>query len=198
MSFSRQHYVYAGMLVLAVAAFLADRLLLGAGTPGPNPAAASTRTAPESQDVGSRPQAAGTAAGPFLQPTACRLQPPWVERLAALAKARGVDPAASRDAFALQEPWLSQLKKPVPEARPESPPKPPPPSAPPAVFADKHKLTAVMMTGKGGSAIVDGNMLRMGQEIGGHKLIGLKPGRAIFQAGDGSEEVELSILPGPR
>lgn len=194
MSLSRQHYAYVGMLVLAVAAFLADRLLLGAGTPGPNPAAASTRTAPESQEAGSRPQAAGTAAGPFPQPAACRPQPPWVERLAALAKARGADPAASRDAFALQEPWRSQLKKPAPEALPE----PPPPSAPPAVFADKHKLTAVMMTGKGGSAIVDGRMLRMGQEIGGYKLIGLKPGRAVFQAGDGGEEVELSILQGPR
>ena len=193
--YSRRQYACVAVLVVAVAALLADRLLLGSGTTGPNPATASTHAAV----AGPAPAAPAVQVPAAKQTVTSPERPSLGERLAALAKARGVDPAASRDAFALQELWLSQLKKPAPEARPESRPESPPPSAPPAVFASKHKLTAVMMTGQGGSAIVDGKMLRMGQEVGGHKLIGLKAsGRAVFQACDGGEEVELSILSSPR
>lgn len=54
------------------------------------------------------------------------------------------------------------------------------PADPSIAFVRRHRLIAVVLDASGGYALIDGQMLQVGQGIDGARLIGLKRGEARF------------------
>jgi hypothetical protein len=99
----------------------------------------------------------------------------------------------ARDAFAPPESWLV-LPKPA-----EAPAVAVAPADDPAEkFAREHKLTSVLLTGSGGIAIVNGKVLRVGQEVDRFRLLRLEPGYAVFHGCDDDIDVKLKAQADPR
>jgi hypothetical protein len=108
------------------------------------------------------------------------------ERLKALATGGDLDPARVREAFAPSDEWLAVLSAPKVVA-------PLPQADLAAEFTRKHKLTSVLMAGSAGCAVVDGKIVRIGQELDGFRLASLAPDCAVFQAVQDSVSVTLSL-----
>jgi hypothetical protein len=182
MNLSKSRKVMLGLLGLAAVAFAADKLLRGGATLQPNAAAAQTLpggTVPALQPAA--PAATEEAkAAPALLSVA--------ERLKGLAETSGLNPTLARDAFVPPESWI-----------PEAPPPASTPAAPvvkvdPAAdFARNHKVTAVILVGNAGSAIIDGKVVQIGQELDGFTLVRMAAGSVVFKAISGSSEVELRL-----
>ena len=60
---------------------------------------------------------------------------------------------------------------------------PPPPWSP--------HLTAVMIAGRESLAVVDGEIVRLGEEIDGHRLVQVRDREAVFQKGSKRSVVEI-------
>ena len=76
---------------------------------------------------------------------------------------------------------------------PAPPPPPPParedPEAKARAFERSHTLTAVMLTHKGSVAMINGKVLRVGQQIDGYQIIGI--GKNSASLSDGKYRIEL-------
>jgi hypothetical protein len=99
------------------------------------------------------------------------------------------DPTEMREAFAPSPAWLASLeveKPAVAAAEPERDLT--------ADFPRQHKLTSVLRRGNGGSAIVDGKFVEIGEQVDGYRLIGLTADSAIFRSPRHAKEVRLSII----
>jgi len=166
---------------MALVAFGVDRLFFPSEAMKPASAVASS-----AQPVAEPKAAAGPAASPD-PPPAPRL-PVISERLKALATRQkdGGDPACLREAFAPSDEWLAVLSAPKVAA-------PLPQADLAADFTRKHKLTSVLMAGSAGCAVVDGKIVRIGQELDGFRLDSLAPDCAVFQAVQGPVSVTLSL-----
>jgi hypothetical protein len=185
MKLSKSRIAALAALGLAVLALAADRLWIGSGETSPRPAAASsapvaTALAPAAP-TGSAPAAGNVSAATGRASVA--------DRLKQLAAGKNLDADGVKEAFAPAESWMVQVAAP-PAVAEEAAPKP---SDPVESFADTHKLTSVLISGSGGIAMVNGKMLRMGQEIEGYRLVGLAPGSATFRSGSGTE-VQLFVV----
>jgi hypothetical protein len=176
MKLSKTKMVWLGALGLAVAALLLDRLAMG---PGAMPKSASAEAVPSAVPAHKSADAAVPAA--HATPAASlRL----ADRLKALATA-DLDPIHARDAFATPESWLAQ-PKPV-----EAPAAVAPTADPAEKFVREHKLTSVLLASDGGVAIVNGKVLRVGQEVDRFTLLRLEPGCAFFHSCDEGVDVQL-------
>jgi len=164
---------------MALVAFGVDRLFFPSEAMKPASAVASS-----AQPVAEPKAAAGPAASPD-PPPAPRL-PVISERLKALATGGNLDPACLREAFAPSDEWLAVLSAPKVAA-------PLPQADLAADFTRKHKLTSVLMAGSAGCAVVDGKIVRIGQELDGFRLDSLAPDCAVFQAVQGPVSVTLSL-----
>jgi hypothetical protein len=182
MTLSRKHKLLFAVLGVAVAALLVDWLFLRDETTGPSQAQASVNApavVPEAAPPDPVPEPpAAAAATPDTE------QPPLADRLRKVAETLGLDPTDMRDAFVPPEDWLSELKPPEAVA---------PQRDLAGEFAQEHRLTSVILIGTGGSAVVDGRAIRVGQELDGFRLTRLTPGGAVFQSGD--SQVELRLRP---
>jgi len=182
MTMTRSRKICLVVLGLAVVALGTDRLFLGG--PG-RPRAASASVLPTTEGA-----APATPQDAWAAPTAER-PPTLASRLEAAVEPFAVDPTKMRDAFTIAETWLPELQEPAPAPTTESPePAEPQPTAG-EVFATRHTLTSVILTSRGGSAVVDGKIVPLGQAVDGFTLLRLTPESAIFGA-DG-DEVELRL-----
>ena len=177
MKLTKAQKVYVFVLVLAVVAFMVDRVLLS-----PPEATAEARAAAR---LAVAPSAAGLAAAEAQVPQAegsVSRQVEIARRLEALAGDRRLDPADVRDAFGPSREWLDAglaasgpgSGKSVSER-----------------FREAHTLTAVMASGANGYAIVDGRTLFIGQALDGFTLISVGSRSAVLQSG--SARVELTL-----
>lgn len=175
MGLSKSRKCYLAGLAIVVTAFLAYRLFLGAEDRGPAAAQASP-AAPAAPKAAPPPVSAEKPQGLSASSLA--------ERLAALAKSEDLDPARMRDAFVLPEAWRRELAPPAPS-----------PSLPAGTetFIQEHKLTSVVLTGDGGSAIVNGKFLRLGHALDGYRLLHLTQSQAVFESVEGNNQVVLPL-----
>jgi hypothetical protein len=180
MKLSKSKVISLAALGLAVAAMLVDRLVVGPDAAAPKSAEAT---------IASRPAAPAAPAAPATTvPASAPIR--LADRLKVLAEAPNLDPLHARDAFVPPESWLAQPKTPETAAAA--------PAADPAEkFIHEHKLTSVLTAGDGGIAMVNGKVLRVGQEVDGFKLVRLEPGCAVFRGGD-DVDVKLKTLTEPR
>jgi hypothetical protein len=172
------------VLGMSVIGFLVDKVLLDSASPKTARAAA-----PAAARVASdRAPAAGLVklAGAPQLPVPGATRTPLAERLEALTLPDG-EPTGIREAFAPSAAWLASLEevKPKPSGARE------PDST--ADFVRQHKLTSVLRRGNVGSAVVDGKVVEIGEQLDGYRLTGLTADSAVFQSPRHPKEVRLSI-----
>jgi hypothetical protein len=175
---SKKQTVYSGLLAVAVVALAIDRIFYSEpATAQASPVATQAQAAPAlpSPEKTSTPEPAITVTAPSdgLISDHLKLMPM-------------VDLKAMPDAFAPSKAWTLA-------SRP-----PPLPSAPvekidhsAADFAAAHTLSAVLASHNGGAAIVNGEMLRVGQILDGFTLISVKSNTARFT--NGTSIVDLTM-----
>ena len=174
------------VLGMSVIGFLVDKVLLDSASPKTARAAA-----PAAARVASdRAPAAGPVklAGAPQLPAPGATRTPLAERLEALTLPDG-EPTGIREAFAPSTAWLASLDETKPKPKPSGAREP----DSTADFVRQHKLTSVLLRGNVGSAIVDGKVVEIGEQLDGYRLTGLTADSAVFQSPQHSKEVRLSI-----
>jgi len=176
MKLSKQRKATIAVLALALLAFAVDKVFLGAEGAGPRRAAGATPGLPAGA-AHAAPADGATLAG---IPTG----PSLADRLRDVAVSRDLKTDAVRDAFAPAQSWM-----PKPTTRPATTR----PARQRPAFGKTHTLMA-LMAGPNGSAIVDGECLRIGDKLDGYTLVSVTRQAAVFQCG--GRQVRLG-LPGP-
>jgi hypothetical protein len=176
MKLQKKHIIYGGILAAALLAWGVDAMFFEPSSTSSPETAAAASLLPSNAPSG--PSVAATAAKAF--------EPQWLSRKLRDWSANNlVDPQNVRDAFALPSSW-SWLRSAAPTTAPAA--------RPAEDFGREHHLTAVMVSGKNASALVDGRLLRIGESIGGCRLIEASKGRADFITPDGTH---FHLLIGP-
>lgn len=179
MTLTKTQRIYVAILALAIGAFAVDRLFLRGGPD-------------EAQ-----------AAGPYQSPSAMSRTPsptagPAGEILGLLAALNGdrADLSKLRSAFQPSAAWSAELVPPAPEA-PAAPAKSAPAAATPAKaqalmqFAQNHHVMSIIRTDAGGSALIDGRLINIGNKLDGFTLVELIDTAAIFESDAGRVELKL-------
>jgi len=169
MKVTKSQKISMGVLGVAVMAFIVDRTFFSPGTAGaaPTPAADVTdATAPVASAL--VPASATSGAGSEIRLPNEEL---ISDRLKAIG---GVDLNGVRDAFAPPRQWVA-AQHPVAVRQERNPA---------AEFTAAHRLNAVMASRGGGEAIVDGQLLHVGQRLGEFQLVAIDRQSAVFVAGN--------------
>jgi hypothetical protein len=157
MKLTKERKIYAGLFVLAACAFAGDQLFSG-----PKEAAASVDAA-----VVATAQAAPAAAGATKPNPHSANTTQLAQRLRALDHEEALSASALSDPFKLSKTWdgaaLAQGDGSI------------------SSFIQRHRLTAVMVSGVRGSAIIDGELVRVGQSLEGFKLVEVSTKSAMFE-----------------
>lgn len=178
MKVTKQQKIAMGLLGLAVVAFLGDRFVLGGGEASTEVAEAVTPANGPASTTADTGEAQASAGLPMAA---------LARKMEAICVAEGLTPGVSADAFTPPTSWL-----PAPEARPDTP-QGPVVSSRVADFRGKHKLTALMKTGKSGQglAVVNGHALRVGDVYEG--LVVRSITERSITLGDGAGDIELEL-----
>jgi hypothetical protein len=179
MKLTKRHMIYGVLVAGAVAVVLVDRLVLDPGAAQPSPAGASV-----ADGVDVRP--ARTSDGDRRAGTnPATLSPSVARRFAAYMRGRDVNPKTIRDAFQLAGAWREQLLR-QPKPR-QVAPKPDATNG----FAQRHRLTTILISGAQGMAVVDGHVLGVGDILDGMTLVEIRSDRAVFRRGETLVGLEL-------
>jgi len=181
MKLTRERKIYAGVLVLAVAALGFD--LLGSDSSASDSAspAAAAANDPSSLLLASAPAPAAVARNSASAGTSNSDGPSLAQRLAAAAPAGAAgNPDQLRDVFRIPRAWLGN-GAPVTLTTDTA-------SLAAEKFLQTHKLTAVSRSGNSGAAgesvaVVDGKLLHPGAVIDGFKLLNVTRTSVIFDSG---------------
>lgn len=176
MRLSKQHKIYAAVLGLAVSALAADQLMTAPADAEAAEVAVAITPAPRSaQAVSTTTAPAATQAAPVAdtETLAARLQE--------VAAAAAVDTQAVSDAFMPSQQW-AKTDNPVEQA---------PEIALAKTFLRQHRLTAVMKSGDGGVAVIDGKPFKPGQTVDGFRLVAVGERSAVLRRGVAKIELKL-------
>jgi hypothetical protein len=174
-----RNYMVFGSLAVAVTALVVDKLYFS--EPSSAQASLVSQAAPTPPTVN--------------KPESATVTPPLPEASEGLISDHlkivpEVDLTETGDAFSPSKAWMLFVR----------PPPPPPPAAPPPEakvdhsgtdFVAAHKLSGVLESHNGGAAIVDGEMLLVGQTLDGFTLTAVQSTTARFT--NGTIVVELTI-----
>ena len=184
MTLSKQRKVYLAVLGLGLLSLGADRLFLGGGQTAPEQATASVIVAPSR----SQPSAPAKTVGGEAPAVITRVNA-LAERLAMVSSRQNVDPQAVPDAFELSPEWKAALHP--PDGTDGT-------SKRIASFQQTHHLTSVVMDKVGGSAIINDNVVRVGQELDGFKLVSVSRDLAALESGSLRVELKLATESAPQ
>ena len=172
MKVTLQQKITFGVLGLAAIAFVIDR-----ATSSPTPAAAhaminpAAKVGPAARAAAAKPAANTAAVSDGLASLAS-----FSQRLQQAADAEKVDATHANDAFVPSVQWAGTRHENDADTSERL--------AAANHFREKHKLLAVMLSGRGGGiALLDGKPLRPGQLIDGFKLVELHERSAVFTCG---------------
>jgi hypothetical protein len=176
MKLGTKQKAYGAVLALAVTGFVVDRLFFtpaessAANVPAAHPSPAEPAPAPSASPITGDAQAAPAG---------------WLaERLrAAVPATPGND---LRDVFAVPASW-----RPVAKSAPVAAPSAARPQLLGEQFRREHHLMAVLIEGRNGRAVVDGQLVPVGGNVAGFRLVRIDPRSAQFTRGD--EQVSLTL-----
>jgi hypothetical protein len=193
---TKKHKIYLGVAAIGLVCLLVDRFVLrgGAASADAAPAVAVVvKPKPEAPTVAQNSApAAAPVTGPSHRPArpmvpAAAAEAPAsssstaviVDRLKAVAQAQGLDGSTPvTDAFRPSPTWVPP--KPDKSATPDAAPL----ETREQLFVRTHTLTAVVV-GRNGFALVDGKLLRVGQELEGFRLVSVDKKSATFAGNEG-------------
>jgi len=173
---SRERKVFIGVLSVALAGLLVDRIFLGSGLTGAAEASAAEEYAldPFTEQFDIEPLT--------IEPEPASLTATLADRLEDYAQSHADDAGTLPDVFQPSAAWL-------PES-PEADGAYRPPNAADE-FRATHQLTAVMLSRSTPGAVVNKQFLTVGMEIDGFTLVSLSERSAIFD--DDGKRVELQL-----
>jgi hypothetical protein len=180
MKLTKSKIAMLALLGVAVVGLLVDRVFLTSSTTAPQAANASNRepALPVPLTVVTPTMSVSSTSTAHI-----------AARLRHAGEKTSMDPAALKDAFVPAESWLAKPEQGTPVAL----------TTTPVVdsgdrFVRDHKLTSVLIDAGGGIAVVNGKVLRVGQEIDGYRLVRLAPGTAEFESGPGGSRIQLQTV----
>ena len=106
-------------------------------------------------------------------------------KLRAVSERRGLDPSGVREAFLPPPAWRE-----VPKAG--GPPKPPEPTRS-ELFARCHTLSSVALVAEGGTTIIDGQVVQVGESVDGFRLVSVAADHVILRADDDEVRLQLPV-----
>ena len=171
MKLTKERKLYVGILALAGIGLLVDRLFLAPEDAPSNPSSAAAAAIPTRPPVVVPSASTGAA-----KPAESAGRPSCADRLAKVGRSLPADLSDLRDAFRPSAAWCAAIKTAAPSPSPQQPDKP--------TFGQQHQLTAVVVDGKGGKAIVDGRCLEVGDQLDGFTLVSVGTKTAVFTNGD--------------
>ncbi|MCW5777058.1 MAG: hypothetical protein KIS87_11515 [Phycisphaeraceae bacterium] len=178
MRLNKQRKVYLGLLAVAGLALTADQVFLGAS--GPQGASAATQSPGEltagSTGVPGLPAATKNSASAHITGAAKLAQ-----LLDTLARTENLGVASTSDAFAIPQEWLPAAVT----AEDEGDNHEGSARLPDIAVSPVPVVTAVMAGGTRPAAIVNGNLMIVGQERSGVCLVAVEPGVAHVRTADG-------------
>lgn len=198
---TRERKMLAVILGIGLLTLLIDRVFLAGGEPDSAEAALpiALSAATDERPV-NRSRSAGTRQGRdadtmgVVEPLAERSPTDGpsmsiAARLATAAERLNLDPGAVDDAFEPPVAWLPQAEGADGDA-------PTPVSAQGRLFAQDHRLEAVMLNGERSFILVDGKTLRPGDALDGLHLKEIHARAAVFEAGDVRVVLRIRQTPG--
>ncbi len=180
MKIEKKHKIYAGLVGAALVAWGIDAVFFESSPASNSPVAEAAVVATPKSD----PAPAGavsSVAAESREPNSGQ----WLgERLSAWSEKNPDAVEKVRDIFSTPASWVPQRA-----AAPQ-----PAPVKVAEDFQRDHHLTAVVLGASGGSAVIDGRLLRVGQSVGGCRLKSVSSGCADLLGPDGRE---FRVLIGP-
>jgi len=173
---SRERRVFIGVLGIALAGLLVDRLFLGSGLTGASEASAAEEYAldPSTEQFDIEPLA--------IEHEPTSLTATLADRLEEYAHSHAPDTGTLPDVFQPSAAWLPESPAAAGGYRP--------PNAADE-FRATHQLTAVMLSRSTPGAVVNKRFLTVGMEIDGFKLVSLSERSAVFD--DDGKQLELQL-----
>ena len=162
MRLTRERKIILSVLAVAVAALLFDQLFSGSSTPSPAAAQAAAAPAKPTED-------AAQAAVPAISTTDADSlgRPSVAQQLASISDKPELAVDQITDAFRPSAGWESSdssANTPVAKALP---------GRAGEVFADEHSLSGVIKTDSGGYAIINGQVVGLGNTLDGFRLVAM-------------------------
>lgn len=155
MKLTKERKIYGGLFLVALCALIGDQVFSG-----PSRAAAA-----DSEVVASAPVHTAPAATPVAHSA---ITNQLAQRLRTLDHDQALSASALSDPFKVSKIWDGAADGPTVNRI--------------WAFNQRHHLTAVMVSGaRGGSAIIDGELVRLGQSLEGFKLIEVSTRSATFE-----------------
>ena len=179
MKLTKKQKGYVAVLVVALAAFLADRVFL---LPPATTSDADADAVDNPADLLIKPAGGVAQAAPAPARSPYRVDL-LAERLTVAASEHRLDLSNVRDAFVPSVAWISGPKIVIHDSAAEAA----------AAFRDKHKLTAILVGSNGSTAIINGKSVTVGQRLGGFTLKSIDNRSTTFAAGQ--NQVELVLDP---
>ncbi len=176
---------------LTLVSVVVDKTLMG----GPTPAAASDQLAVAStansaaDSVTPGDAVAALAAGHEAQMKKSLQASALADKLAKLSQSRVPGDKSVRDVFASPSQWFDQDNAVQVQVENDSQPV----QSATQQFAEKHRLSTVIMAGKRSAAIVDSKPIRIGQRIDGFTLVEVRQYSALFEKDGQQVELKLNV-----
>jgi hypothetical protein len=172
MKLTKKHRIYGGALLACLGILAADRAFFAPASASAGPVVAPQAIAPTMVESSSTaPAAAIDLVG---------AQAAVARRLDAAGATAALDGRAMPSAFQIPGSWVAAEPQPPAEIKPLADTAPPDPVA---EFIAAHRLTAVMAAGERGYAIINGELLYVGQTMGGFTLIEVDHRAAVLASG---------------
>lgn len=168
MKLTKERKIYAGLFLVAVCAFIGNEVFSGP----------SEASAADAAPVASAPVRTAAPAAPTVSQHSA-MTDQLAQRLRTLDHDEALSASAVSDPFKLSKSWEGASDGPTDNRV--------------WAFNQRHHLTAVMVSGaRGGSAIIDGELVRVGQSLEGFKLIEVSTRSATFECNKQIARLALS------
>lgn len=181
MTLTKERKALMAVLGLGLIAVAANRLVIGSEATSPSVAVASP--IPD-LSPGVLPPLEVVTTGPPVESVSTN-EPTLSDRLEEVVREQGLGLWDAADAFRPSTDWLADGQSQAGPHRRQL--------SPADAFKQKHLLEAVMATGGGGRAVVDGRTLRIGQHLDGFELISVNQRSAVFESNGTRVKLTLSL-----
>lgn len=175
MKLSKRQKTGLALFVIALVALVIDREFVG-GRRGPAEASASSSPIPP-QDTPSE----SDSPDEDMKPSTIRLE----QRLETLWLEKNLDVNQPRDLFSLPASWLTDILPKKPEHIPV------PKKDAVTVFITSHQLQAIVISDQTRCVTVNDQVLGLGEELDGFKLVAIEEDSAIFELGERRAALKL-------
>ncbi len=173
---TKERKILAAILAIALLILMVDQF---SGGPAPADAQSDTPAASIPRSPQELPTATNSAE-PVATEAIADAGPSVARMLSVIRGNTDYDPQQVDNAFAPSSQWAGDAQNAQPQTDDRSDAE---------AFVQAHRVTAIMRGERGGYAIINGNIVRVGQKLNGFTLIEVSPSAVVFR----SEKWEIEL-----